>query len=212
MSVTLQYINTGSSANAGNGDSLRTAFNKINSNFITLSTQSGSTSSIVGPATTSTLGGVKIGDGLAVAPDGTISTTGTSTTALIRLLDQNNNPSVDSASYSGSTTLPATSSVNMFSFDKTVYRSATIEISANNTSNGTDDIGTFSVMWTNYVSRAFGTGAVAMDNLGNTGNSEWDITATNLGNNVNIGMSNTAGISAVGHVINWRAKVNLFRL
>jgi hypothetical protein len=212
MSVTLQYINTGSSANAGDGDSLRTAFNKINSNFITLSTQSGSTSSIVGPATTSTLGGVKIGSGLAVAPDGTISTTGTSTSALISLLDQNNNLSIDTASYSGSTTLPATSFVNMFSFDRTVYRSATVEISANNTANDTDDIGSYSVVWTNYVAKAVGLGSLALDNLGNTGNAEWEITANNLGNNINISMYNAAGTSANGHVITWRAKVNLFRL
>jgi hypothetical protein len=31
--MTIQYVNTGSSPNAGNGDSLRTAFNKINQNF-----------------------------------------------------------------------------------------------------------------------------------------------------------------------------------
>ena len=34
--MTLQYINTGSTANAGNGDSLRTAFTKINQNFATI--------------------------------------------------------------------------------------------------------------------------------------------------------------------------------
>lgn len=32
----IQYINTGSSANAGNGDSIRTAFNKVNRNFAEL--------------------------------------------------------------------------------------------------------------------------------------------------------------------------------
>jgi hypothetical protein len=31
--MTLQYINTGTSANAGNGDSIRTAFTKVNNNF-----------------------------------------------------------------------------------------------------------------------------------------------------------------------------------
>jgi hypothetical protein len=38
--MTILYINTGTSANAGNGDSLRTAFNKINANFTYLSTAS----------------------------------------------------------------------------------------------------------------------------------------------------------------------------
>ena len=43
--MTIQYINTGSSANSGNGDSLRSAFNKVNSNFEYLSTASFSGSS-----------------------------------------------------------------------------------------------------------------------------------------------------------------------
>ena len=40
--MAIQYINTGSSANAGNGDSLRSAFVKVNNNFAYLSTSSGS--------------------------------------------------------------------------------------------------------------------------------------------------------------------------
>ena len=40
--MTILYINTGTSANSGNGDSLRTAFNKINANFQYLSTATGS--------------------------------------------------------------------------------------------------------------------------------------------------------------------------
>ena len=39
--MTIYYINTGSSANKGDGDTLRTAFNKINSNFGFLSTATG---------------------------------------------------------------------------------------------------------------------------------------------------------------------------
>jgi hypothetical protein len=38
--MAIQYINTGSSANAGNGDSLRAAFIKVNNNFTYLSTAS----------------------------------------------------------------------------------------------------------------------------------------------------------------------------
>jgi hypothetical protein len=38
--MSFQYINTGTSANAGNGDSLRSAFSKINNNFTVLSTAS----------------------------------------------------------------------------------------------------------------------------------------------------------------------------
>ena len=113
--MTILYINTGTGPNAGDGDSLRTAFNKVNTNFrdidgrydksVTL-TQSevppfpGSTSTIwfdtVGgrayvfydgqwidanptvdyqlpAATTSTLGGVVIGSGFNISPEGIIS-------------------------------------------------------------------------------------------------------------------------------------------
>ena len=47
MTSVINFINTGTSANAGNGDSLRTAFNKINANFTALENsyiQSGVTS------------------------------------------------------------------------------------------------------------------------------------------------------------------------
>jgi hypothetical protein len=45
--MTIQLINTGTTANSGNGDSLRAAFNKVNSNFSFLSTATFSASSIV---------------------------------------------------------------------------------------------------------------------------------------------------------------------
>ena len=45
--MAIQYINTGSYANAGDGDSLRTAFNKINNNFGELTTLLGSTATEV---------------------------------------------------------------------------------------------------------------------------------------------------------------------
>jgi hypothetical protein len=209
MSVTVQFINTGSSANAGNGDSLRTAFNKINANFLALSTSSGFT---LGTATNTTLGGVKIGVGLVASTDGTISATGASTSGTIFVLDQTSAPSVDIVSYSGSTTL-STSSVEMFTFDKTVYRSATIDISARNVANSTDDVASaFSVTWNAMTSNAWGLGAVAMDIDGNTTNAEWDLECSNLGNDIRIKMRNASGAGANGHVVDWRAKVNLFRL
>ena len=55
----IQYINTGSSANAGNGDNLRAAFTKINNNFSILST--------------GTIGGGGIGP---TGPQGTTGTAG----------------------------------------------------------------------------------------------------------------------------------------
>lgn len=51
--TTILYVNTGSSANAGDGDSLRTAFNKINANFTVLSTASFSSGTSIGSVTQS---------------------------------------------------------------------------------------------------------------------------------------------------------------
>jgi len=211
MTIAFQYINTGTSANAGNGDSLRTAFNKINNNFNTLSTSTGS-GTVLTPATTATLGGIKVGVGLAVSPDGTLSATGTNASTAINILDQNNNPSVDILSYSGTATLTSTN-VLLFSFDKTVYRSASVDISANNTYNQTDDIATsYGITWTANVSKIFGLGPVSMNNAGITRNAEWDLTTSNYGNNINVSMIDATGGLATGHTIVWRAKVSLFRL
>ena len=45
--MTIQLINTGTTANSGNGDSIRTAFNKVNNNFSFLSTASFAVSSSI---------------------------------------------------------------------------------------------------------------------------------------------------------------------
>jgi hypothetical protein len=209
MSVTVQFINTGSSANAGNGDSLRTAFTKINGNFLALST---STGFVLTPATTSTLGGVKAGVGVVIATDGTISATGTNAGSTVSILDQNNAPSVDIVSYSGRSVL-TTGTQLMFSFDKTMYRSATIDISATNEANQTDDVATgYSVTWAGNLATAIGLGPVAFNPDGSLGNAQWDITASSLGTDISVKIKNAVGNSAVGNPITWRAKASLFRL
>ena len=76
----INYINTGSSPNKGDGDTLRTAFNKINENFSTLVQEIGSTSSYVLPtASTSTLGGIKVGANLTIS-NGVLSATAVAST------------------------------------------------------------------------------------------------------------------------------------
>ena len=91
----IQYINTGTAPNQGNGDTLRTAFTKINNNFdvlfnnlavsdtvgevithselhrgiaVTYNSSTQQASFLVNIASTSTLGGVKIGSGITVDP------------------------------------------------------------------------------------------------------------------------------------------------
>lgn len=103
--ATILVINTGTSANKGDGDSLRTAFYKVNKNFEILGATSGFNTNaiidVVAPAftanvgdygiqffyntsshvvsasltsaTTTVIGGVKIGSGINVSSDGTIS-------------------------------------------------------------------------------------------------------------------------------------------
>ena len=73
--MSINYINTGSSANKGDGDTLRTAFSKINANFEYLSTATGAggTGTYVLPvATTNSLGGVKSGVSILVSNSGTL--------------------------------------------------------------------------------------------------------------------------------------------
>ncbi len=213
MTVTIQYINTGTSSNAGNGDSLRTAFNKINSNFLALSTATGGGGTFtLNTATGSTLGGIKVGVGLDISSDGTLSATGGTAGSEINILDQDNNPSVDIISYSGASSL-GNMSVEMFTIDKTVYRSAVIDISANNTALNTEDIAAgYTVTWNANASQLIGFGPVAVNIDGETDNAEWDLESSTLGDTVKIRMKNAVGIAANTHVIEWRAKVSLFRL
>ena len=209
MAITVQFINTGSSANAGNGDSLRTAFNKINANFAVLSTSSGF---VLTPATTSTLGGVKAGVGIIIANDDTISSTGTNAGSTVSVLDQTNAPSVDIVSYTGRTILTTGTQV-LFSFDKTVYRSATIDVSATNEANQTDDVAAgYAVTWAGNLATVVGLGPIAFGTDGTTGSAQWDLTADISGSNINVRMKNPVGNAAVGDPITWRAKVSLFRL
>ena len=71
--MSINYINTGSSANKGDGDTLRTAFSKINANFEYLSTATGGTGTYVLPVATShSLGGVKSGTSILVSNSGTL--------------------------------------------------------------------------------------------------------------------------------------------
>jgi hypothetical protein len=210
MSVSVQFINTGSSANAGNGDSLRTAFTKINGNFLALSTATGITS--INTATATKVGGIKVGVGLTIGADGTLSATGGNSNSIINILDQAGDPSVDIVSFSGSTSLQRTL-MDLFSFNKTLYRGATIDITAQNQGTGTDDIAsTYSVIWAGNLATITGMGPIAMRTDGVTGNAEWDLAAGCLGNNVTVKLKNIVGVPAVGHTIDWRAKVSLFRL
>lgn len=212
MSITVQFINTGSSANAGNGDSLRTAFTKINGNFLALSTQSGGTSTFVlDIASTSTLGGIRVGQGLVIANDGVLSVTGTNVASVMTILDQNNDPVVDVKAYTGSITLGPIP-IEMFSFDKTQYKSATVEITAHNNMNNTSDVApSYGISWAGNASKIFGYGPIAMDPNGDTGNAEWDLSTSNSGNTIFVNLINVAGISANGHTVTWSAKVSYFR-
>ena len=68
--MTIQYINTGTASNQGDGDTLRTAFRKINDNFRELYDQS-----VPQIASATTAGIVKIGPGLSISGSGVLTVT-----------------------------------------------------------------------------------------------------------------------------------------
>ena len=208
--MALQYINTGSSSNKGDGDTLRTAFRKINDNFRELYDFG-----VPDIASATTAGIIKVGVGLSISGAGVLSATGEATSSTITLLDNAGSPSIDIVSYSGSVTMPPnnTTSVALFSFNKTVYKSASIDWFAEDQTNNTIDLGSgYLVTWQGNSAAVFGGGLVAMDNDGNTNNATWDITSATVTSTAvtlyayNVSNTNTS------HTVDWRAKVSLVRL
>ena len=174
--MAFQYINTGTSANKGDGDSLRVAFHKINQNFAQSLTAS--TSSVV-------------------------------------VSDENDSPSIEIKSFGGTFTLPGDNStaVQLFEFDRRVYRGASIDILAENQTTKTQDAGSgYVVTWNSSTSHILGTGIVSLAQNGSTGNANWDLVNTSIfDNRVRVQAYNVSGLTAT-NTIAWRAKVSLFRL
>ena len=174
--MAFQYINTGTSANKGDGDSLRLAFHKINQNFAQV--QSASTTSVV-------------------------------------ISDVNEAPAIEIKSFSGTFELPADDStaVQLFEFDRRVYRGASIDILAENETTLTQDAGSsYIVTWNSSTSHILGTGIISLNQNGTTGNAKWDLVDTSIfDNRVRIQAYNVSGTTSTD-VISWRAKVSLFRL
>lgn len=174
--MALQYINTGTGSNKGDGDSLRVAFHKINQNFAQV--QSASTTSVV-------------------------------------ISDSNENPSIELKSYDGTFTLPGddTTAVELFEFDKRIYRGASIDILAENQTTETQDAGSgYLVTWNSTTSHVLGTGIVSLYQNGSTDNANWDLVDTSIsGNFIKVQAYNVSGSTATNE-ISWRAKVSLFRL
>jgi len=105
------YINTGTSANSGDGDTLRSAFAKINYNF---------------------------------------SQMASSNTSSVSISDINELPTVDIKAYRGTFTLPVDpdTAVKLFEFDNRIYRSASVDISAEDQTQLTQDSATgYAVSW-----------------------------------------------------------------
>ena len=174
--MAFQYINTGTSSNKGDGDSLRLAFHKINQNFAQV--QNANTTTVV------------IGD-------------------------ESETPSIEIKSFGGTFTLPGDDStaVQLFEFDKRIYRGASIDILADNQTTLTQDAGSsYVVTWNSSTSHILGTGIVSLRQDGTTTNANWDLVDTSIfDNRVRVQAYNVSGLTAT-NVISWRAKVSLFRL
>lgn len=174
--MAFQYINTGTSANKGDGDSLRVAFHKINQNFA--QSLNASTSSVV-------------------------------------VSDENDSPSIEIKSFGGTFTLPGdnSSAVQLFEFDRRIYRGASIDILAENQTTGTQDAASgYLVTWNSGTSHVLGTGIISLAPNGSTGNANWDLVDTSIyDNRVRIQAYNVSGQTST-NTIAYRAKVSLFRL
>jgi hypothetical protein len=173
--MTFQYINTGTGANKGDGDSLRVAFQKINSNFSQID----------------------------------ISDTSVS------IVDGNGNPQIDLKVFSGEFNIPSDTitPVELFSFDKREYRSASIEIFASDSVTNSQDSGTgYFVNWNGNNAVVAGVGVLSLLPNGTTTNANWDLSnAVITGDALTVMAKNMSGTTA-SNVIQWKAKVNLFRL
>ncbi len=174
--MAFQYINTGTSANKGDGDSLRLAFHKINQNFAQV--QSASTTSVV-------------------------------------ISDLTESPAIEIKSFGGTFTLPGdgTTAVQLFEFDRRVYRGASIDILAENQTTLTQDAGSsYIVTWNSTTSHILGLGIVSLKQDGTTENAKWDLVDTSIyDNQIRVQAYNVSGSTATNDIA-WRAKVSLFRL
>jgi hypothetical protein len=174
--MAFQYINTGTSANAGDGDSLRLAFQKINHNFQQVATGSTSTVSIT---------------------------------------NENDVQLIDIKAYANSFTLPidTITAITLFEIDTRVYRSAVIDIFAEDETALTQDAGGgFLVTWNSSTSHVLGTGVVSLHQNGDRTSANWNINDTSLYNHqLRVQAYNISGTTSES-TINWRAKVSLFRL
>jgi hypothetical protein len=173
--MAFQYINTGTSANKGDGDTLRTAFHKINTNF---------------------------------------SQIGNETTSTVTITDTSNIPVVDIKVYKGTFEIPVSSvtSVPLLGIDTAIYRSASIDIYAEDTIAGTQDSGSsYMVTWNSSTSHILGTGIVSLNQNGSTGNALWDLDTDIVDNDLRVLATNVSG-TTTSNVISWKAKVSLFRL
>jgi hypothetical protein len=177
------YINTGTTANSGDGDSLRTAFTKINYNFEQISTGTfGTSTSVVTSSTIVDPNGIPVLDVKAYRGQFTIPN------SIVTALE-------------------------LFEFDVDEYRSASIDIFAHDETRNTQDSGTgYMVTWNGSSAIVIGPGIVSLNTNGTTGNAEWDLGLAEVVNGkVKVTAYNSSN-SLNNNIVTWRAKVSLFRL
>jgi hypothetical protein len=173
--MTFQYINTGTGANKGDGDSLIVAFQKINSNFSQID-----------------------------LPDSSVA-----------IKDENGVAQVDLKAFTGEFNIPVDTEtlVELFSFDKQEYRSASIAIFASDSVTNSRDSGTgYFVNWNGNNAVVAGVGILSLLPNGTTNNANWDLSNVVItGDTLTVMAKNMSGTTA-SNIIQWKAKVNLFRL
>jgi hypothetical protein len=177
------YINTGTTANSGDGDSLRSAFTKINYNFQQINTGTFGTST--GFVTSSTI----------------VDPTGIPVVDLKAFRGQFTVPnSVETA-------------LELFEFDVDEYRSASIDIFAHDQTRNTQDSGTgYMITWNGSNAAVIGQGIISLSANGTTGNASWDLGRAEIVDGMVKVTAFNSSNSVDNNIISWRAKVSLFRL
>ena len=132
------------------------------------------------------------------------------------LIDGANNHVADIQAYTGSFNLPitGTNAVSLFTFSTGTYRSASIDIVANNQTTGAVEYANgYTVNWNGTYTNVIGFSPVSVASDGGVSTAQWEIKdATVNGGNVTVNLYNVQGVSQTSDQYNWKAKVTLFRV
>ena len=141
---------------------------------------------------------------------------GSTPISTINLVDSNGTGVADMKAYTGTFNLPlsTTTPVSLFTFNKSTYRSATVDIVATNQDTGAVDYASgYTINWNGTSTSVLGYSPVSVATDGTVTTAVWEIKdPTNNGGSVTVNLYNVQGVSQHSDQYDWKAKVTLFRL